>query len=255
MHGADTIRARAMWIGAGLPTYLWNELIKTAEYIANQTLMQKHNWKTPFEMVIEVASNLSHLRKDGCKAYALDKHIPYKQKLKKRAYIGHLMGYDSTNIIRIWIPSQQKIIRTRDAQFDKNSFYDSAKSEPDLSQIAMEPMMQATTYAISFLDLSAQIMEIESDEDEWELNFLAGPRSDSNLGPDTEGENDDYFHDASTGIDEFQPDQTQLLTPNESELSSLPSLQLSHQTLPKTGDYFTPLFFNQWSKTVVFVAI
>lgn len=128
-----------MRTGVELPTYLWNELIKTARYIANCTPMRKHEWKTPFE--VGAALNLGHLREIGCKAYALDKHIPRKQKLKERAHIGHLMGSDSTNIFRIWISSQRKIIRTRDVQFDESSFYNSAILEPDLSQLTLEPMM------------------------------------------------------------------------------------------------------------------
>lgn len=84
------MRARAMRTGVELPTYLWNELIKTARYIANCTPMRKHEWKTPFE--VGAALNLGHLREIGCKAYALDKHIPRKQKLKERAHIGQLMG-------------------------------------------------------------------------------------------------------------------------------------------------------------------
>ena len=91
-------KARAFRIEAGLPTYLWNELMRTAGYIANWTPMQKHNWKTPFEKVFKVPPDLSQLRKIGSKAYTLDKHIPRTQKLQERAHIGYLVGYDSTNI-------------------------------------------------------------------------------------------------------------------------------------------------------------
>lgn len=76
-----SMKARAMRIEADLPTYLWNELMRTAGYIANRTPMQKHRWKTPFEKVTGISPNLSHLRKIGCKAYTLDKNIPRKQKL------------------------------------------------------------------------------------------------------------------------------------------------------------------------------
>src|SRR5208282_5442939 len=58
------------------------------------------------------------------KAYALNHHIPKKQKLEPRAHIGYLVGYDSTNIYRIWIPSRNKVIRSRDVTFDHASLYD-----------------------------------------------------------------------------------------------------------------------------------
>lgn len=165
------MRTQTMRIEAGLLTYLWNELIKTAGYIANQTPMRKHGWKTPFEKVIGTAPNLSHLQKIGCKAYALNKHIFHKQKLKKRAHIGHLMGYDSTNIFCIWISSQRKIICTQDIQFDKSSFYNLAILEPNLSQVTLK-LMVPVTYAVSLLNFAIQITKIETDEDE--LNFLTG---------------------------------------------------------------------------------
>ena len=67
---------------------------------------------------------LAHLYPFRCKAYALNHNIPKRKKLQLRALIGYFIGYDSTNIFRIWIPSRNKVIRTRDVQFDYNSFYD-----------------------------------------------------------------------------------------------------------------------------------
>ena len=161
--GVLAMKARAMRIEAGLPVYLWHELMKTAGYIANRTPMQKHGWKTPFELAVKIPPNLSHLRKIGCKAYSLDKNIPCTQKLQERAHIGHLVGYDSTNIYRIWIPSQRKIIRTRDVTFDETSLY--KPEELDLSQLTTEPMLE-TCYNIPALDPTTQITVIGSDEED-----------------------------------------------------------------------------------------
>jgi hypothetical protein len=69
---------------------------------------------------------LAHLHLLGCKAYVLDKTIPKRHRLIKldpRAYISYLVGYDSTNIFRIWIPSFKKVIRTRDVTFNDDTFY------------------------------------------------------------------------------------------------------------------------------------
>lgn len=52
-----------MRIDAGLSTYLWNEIVRTAGYIANRTPMQEHNWKIPFEKVVGTPPNRHHLRK------------------------------------------------------------------------------------------------------------------------------------------------------------------------------------------------
>ncbi len=156
-------KARAMRIDAGLPTYLWNEILRTAGCIANRTPMQKHKWKTPYELVMCKQPNLRHLKQYGCKAYTLDKHIPRKQKLQERAHIGHIIGYDSTNIFRIWIPSQRKVIRTRDVIFDEKTRYDA--HELGLLQLTKETMLD-TTFEIQSLDSTTQITEIESDDEE-----------------------------------------------------------------------------------------
>ena len=67
-----------------------------------------------------------------CRAYPLilKETIPRKQKLAPRAHIGYLVGYDSTNIYRIWMPSKKKIIRTKDVTFNEKLFY---TKEPDLA--------------------------------------------------------------------------------------------------------------------------
>lgn len=106
--GILTMKARALRIDADLPTFLWNEIIRTAGYLANRTPMAKHGWKTPWELVAWSPPNLAHLHQFGCKAYTLNKNIPREQKLEARAHIGHLVGYEARTIFRIWIPSQAK---------------------------------------------------------------------------------------------------------------------------------------------------
>jgi len=49
------------------------------------------------------------------------------QKLNSRAHIGYLVGYDSTNIFRIWIPHRGEIISSRDVIFDEDEFFDGKK--------------------------------------------------------------------------------------------------------------------------------
>jgi hypothetical protein len=51
---------------------------------------------------------LAHLKVYRCRAYAMTRNAQKKinrlAKLEPRAHIGYLVGYDSTNIFRIWIP-------------------------------------------------------------------------------------------------------------------------------------------------------
>lgn len=45
------------------------------------------------------------------------------EKLSAQAYIGYLLGYDSSNIFKIWYPSLNRVIRSRDVMFDETKFY------------------------------------------------------------------------------------------------------------------------------------
>ena len=96
----------------------------------------------------------------GCRAYPLNHHIPKKDKLDPRAHIGYLLGYDSTNIYRIWIPSRSKVIRTRDVRMKDDLLYD--PSELDLGAILKEDAEQL----IETLELpEMQITEDVENED------------------------------------------------------------------------------------------
>lgn len=94
-------KARAMRIQAGLPKFLWPWITQTAGYLMNRTPSKKHGWKTPFELVTGSKPNLAHIIQFGAKAYPIDKHIPRREKMRAKAHIGFLVGYDSTNIFNI----------------------------------------------------------------------------------------------------------------------------------------------------------
>ena len=92
-------------------------------------------------MVTNKPLNLAYLKAYGCKAYVRINQLSKKQKLSERAHIGYLIGYDSSNIFRIWIPSINKIIRIRDVVFDEISFYN--LNNADLYETVKESMLEA----------------------------------------------------------------------------------------------------------------
>ena len=65
----------------------------------------------------------SHLRAYGCKAFAMMtdalKKTSRLQRFKPNAWIGYLVGYDSTNVYRVWNPVMNKVVRTRDVTFNE----------------------------------------------------------------------------------------------------------------------------------------
>ena len=105
-----------MQIEAQLLKELWPEAFKAAAYITNRTPSRRLDWKTPFkklQLVIglsPIKPNIAHLRAYGYRAYLLKYNIPRTQKLAPRAYIGYLVGYNSTNIFQIYILNKKKVI-------------------------------------------------------------------------------------------------------------------------------------------------
>src|ERR1700730_7563158 len=101
-----------------------------AGYLTNRSPNRSLVWKTPIGSLQEYYGvpnpkpNLAHLQAFGCRAYPHIQNAPKLDKIEPRAHIGYLVGYDSTNIFRIWIPSQEKVISTRDVTFDERKRYD-----------------------------------------------------------------------------------------------------------------------------------
>ena len=106
-----------MRAGAKLPHFLWVEIYKAAVYLNNRTPKYHLRWQTPYEsfytylayrdgiLVKDRKPSQAHLRAYGCKAFAMtaDAHERRnrRQKLNPKAWIGYLVGYNSTNIYRV----------------------------------------------------------------------------------------------------------------------------------------------------------
>jgi hypothetical protein len=67
--------------------------------------------------------DLSNIRIFRYKAFIRITNILRLSKISPRAAIGYLVGYDVSNIWRIWIPSKRRIVRARDVEFDETRFY------------------------------------------------------------------------------------------------------------------------------------
>ena len=95
---------------------------------------EANDWKSPLMAVRDAVSiaipipSYGHLKAYRCRAYPLTRErkagLEKKRKLKPRAYVSYLVGYDSTNIFRIWVPALQTTIRTQDVTFNENLFFD-----------------------------------------------------------------------------------------------------------------------------------
>jgi transposase InsO family protein len=123
--------ARTMRIAASLPANLWPEITEAACYILNRS-RPAANGKTAYEQVYGCQPHVGHLRAYGSKAFVLQKPAPPRSaKLAPRAFVGYLIGYEGTNIYKVWVPGPtHKVVRVRDVVFDENAFY-TPDSEPN----------------------------------------------------------------------------------------------------------------------------
>jgi Reverse transcriptase (RNA-dependent DNA polymerase)/GAG-pre-integrase domain len=133
-------KARAMRQAAKLPAALWPEIDRAAVYLHNRTPRYQYNWKSPYDrfhtylshrdgvVVPDRRPQQAHLKVYGCKAFALTTEYLKKEKrlhrFNPKAWIGFLVGYDSTNVYRIWNPIKNIVVRARDVIFDEDQVFD-----------------------------------------------------------------------------------------------------------------------------------
>uniref|UniRef100_A0A1Y1LVI6 Integrase catalytic domain-containing protein n=1 Tax=Photinus pyralis TaxID=7054 RepID=A0A1Y1LVI6_PHOPY len=131
-------KARTMRIAANLPHNLWKDIVEAACYLRNRTPLERNKWHSPFGSVFKKQPILSHLKAYGCKAFAMTADaqlkLHRKQKLEPRAHIGYLVGYQSSNIYKIWVPHRNKVILTRDVIFNESAFFENKIAQPELRQ-------------------------------------------------------------------------------------------------------------------------
>ena len=222
--GVIKIKIRAMGIGANLPEYLWPEISRAAVYLHNRTPRYTYNWKSPHDrffthiahqdgVVLEDRKpHQGHLKAYGCKAFAMTTDAltkkKRKQRLKPKAWIGYLVGYESSSIYRIWIPHLNKVIRTRDVIFNEDAIYEGKKETLDITLQELQDIAntieepESTTEDIpeptsefTYQNSQIAIPLFDSDMDEYEI-----------LDEDNEDENlDEAMRKAFENPEEFYP--------------------------------------------------
>ncbi|KAM5528855.1 reverse transcriptase domain protein [Fusarium oxysporum f. sp. phaseoli] len=125
--------ARKLRIQGNLPQKLWPYIVAHATRLLNRIPVQRKQWQTPFEMN--------------------KKARPARAKLQENALTGWLVGFDATNIHKVWIPHLDRVIVSRDVQIDEKVMYD-----PQL----------ATTRPESGQALAITVNEVDLDEEDVE---------------------------------------------------------------------------------------
>lgn len=152
-----------MRAGAKLPGELWPEISRAAVYLYNRTPKYVYNWKTPYDRFLTFVAHRdgsvvenqkphqAHLRAYGCKAFALTTDAQTKsnriQRLNPKAWIGYLVGNNSTNIYRVWNPLANRIVSTRDVIFNEEELFtgDIEALKADCLHVRLDELQQLLT--------------------------------------------------------------------------------------------------------------
>lgn len=150
--------ARVARINAGLPESLWPWAIRHTVDVRNLTPKKQLGWKSPHEVFgralnlpeKSVQPYMEHLRIFGCEAFVRipeeDPDFVKARKTKERARIGMFVGTEGLrgHIYVVWVPSKNRLIRSRDVQFREEIKHLSQDSVSEIKEIEEESTYRAT---------------------------------------------------------------------------------------------------------------
>ena len=128
---------RACLIAAGLPMFLWGEVIKTVNFMRNNLPVSDLDI-TPCEMLTGFVPDLSHLQPFGCLGVA--RIAKPRLKMEDKGEAGYLVGYEG-NAYRLWFPESNVVEVRRDVKFYPTRFY-SSTTKIHVQPGALEPIAE-----------------------------------------------------------------------------------------------------------------
>nr|GFA28612.1 retrovirus-related Pol polyprotein from transposon TNT 1-94 [Tanacetum cinerariifolium] len=129
--------ARTMLTFANLPSFLWDEVIATAYFTQNRSIIHKRFDKTPYELINKRKPNIKFFRVFGCRCYLLNNYEDVG-KLKAKGDIRVFVGYSKESAaFGIYNKRTRKIHKSVNVNFDELSEMASKQFslEPDLSNL------------------------------------------------------------------------------------------------------------------------
>ncbi|SMR41581.1 unnamed protein product [Zymoseptoria tritici ST99CH_1E4] len=104
-----------------LKNQLWPELIKAALFINNRSPSTAlYNWRSPYECLYGDIPDIDWIRRVGCRAYKLVPKRKFPKKYDERAHLRVLVGFEGTNVFRLWDLVTGKVKRAKEVLFDEN---------------------------------------------------------------------------------------------------------------------------------------
>src|SRR6202021_354505 len=126
-------KTRTAMIDLNILMILWPLILEAMVLVTNRTATSTLNGKTPYEALTDELHPgqdnrplVAHFRVLGCKTYV---QIPKErrvtsEKVKERAEVGILVGYEGTHIFKVYIPSRRsplenRIVKSSNVRFDE----------------------------------------------------------------------------------------------------------------------------------------
>ena len=102
-----------------IPNYLWGEAVRHATYIINRAATKALNFATPYEVYKGRKPNVAHIRVFGCIGYAKSTKPNVKKLDDRSKVLVHLGTEPGSKAYRMFDPTTQRIIVSRDVVFDE----------------------------------------------------------------------------------------------------------------------------------------
>ena len=112
--------ARTMLNEAKLPLYFWAEVVNTACYTRNRTLINKDHNKTLYEIMANKKPTIKYFHVFGAKCFTL-KDDEQLRKFKFKVHEGIFLGYSlESKAYRVYVIDHKKVIESMNVTFDDN---------------------------------------------------------------------------------------------------------------------------------------
>ncbi|TVY12516.1 Retrovirus-related Pol polyprotein from transposon TNT 1-94, partial [Lachnellula arida] len=187
-----------------IPLFLWPYLVQAIIHIKNRTYNSIIN-KTPFEALTDKKPNIGYIKILGSLAYILvPKETRKNGKLSEKGNKGILIGFESANNFLVYIPSENKVISTKNL-------------------IIKEDLVYTDDYNKSDDNNYLELLELSYSEDNTDL----GSANTSDLPNNSSTQNDNNNSSSNSNI----PDENEDITMHDN-LDNYDELILDHYKDP-----------------------
>ncbi|KAJ9544495.1 hypothetical protein OSB04_024202 [Centaurea solstitialis] len=150
--------ARSVMAHSGVPQSFWAEVVSTACFTQNRTLIVKRTSKTAYEMIEQRKPNIDNFRVFGCKCYVLNDREDlgnFEPKSDESIFIGYSLN---SKTYRVFNKRTRPILESSNLDFSETETYsDACPSIPnaillELSTAPPSTNFASNTFASDFID-------------------------------------------------------------------------------------------------------